>query len=236
MDVEPFLHAAAGEDRASMRDALGLAESDFVIGTIARLAQHKGHDDLLDALASDLRANPNWKLLWIGDGWWRERLLAKARSLGITTVQVDRQSSADHRLTVSPSHTAPSDASPSQLILTGLVPPARIPSLLRAMDALAHPSYREGLPRTVPQALLAGVVPIAYDCDGTGEVCVDMQTGRLVPSGDIAALREAVWWVAAHPRERAELAQRGHDACVRDFSTRAMVEGLERVYARHVGH
>jgi glycosyltransferase involved in cell wall biosynthesis len=225
MDVEPFLHAAAGEDRASMRDALGLAESDFVIGTIARLAQHKGHDDLLDALASDLRANPSWKLLWIGDGWWRERLLSKARSLGITTVQVDRQSSADHRLTVSP----------SQLILTGLVPPARIPSLLRAMDALAHPSYREGLPRTVPQALLAGVVPIAYDCDGTGEVCVDMQTGRLVPSGDIAGLREAVRWVAAHPRERAEMAQRGRDACVRDFSTRAMVEGLERVYARHVG-
>ncbi|MFO0857427.1 MAG: glycosyltransferase [Phycisphaerales bacterium] len=245
MDVEPFLHAAGGEDRATMRAALGLSENDFVIGTVARLAQHKGHDDILDALAQDLRQHPTLKLLWVGDGWWRERLLCKALEMGIGVRELDREQSGkagkweseneegigrdvvlaspSHRVNVSPSHCP-------QLILTGLVPPTRIPSLMRAMDVLAHPSYREGLPRTVPQALLAGVFPIAYDCDGTGEVCVDMQTGRLVPTGNVDALRAAINWSFEHPAERRAMTAVGQQRCAKDFSTDAMVEGLEEVY------
>ncbi len=222
MDIDPFLHPAPGEDRATMRAQLGFTDNDFVIGTVARLAQHKGHDDLLDALAPALRANPTWKLLWIGDGWWRERLLTKARDLGISVTELD--TSPSHRLT----------GSPSQLTLTGLVPPTDIPALLRAMDVLAHPSYREGLPRTVPQALLAHVFPIAYDCDGTGEVCINMHTGRLVPTGNLPALREAITWAATHPQERAAMTKTGHHRCRTDFSTEAMVQSLENIYARHV--
>lgn len=123
----------------------------------------------------------------------------------------------------------------AQVILTGLVPPGRVAAMIRAMDVLAHPSYREGLPRTVPQALLCGVCPVAYDVDGTGEACREMETGRLVPLGDRPRLREAVVWLAEHERERLELAARGHAECVATFSAEAMVAGLEGVYARAVG-
>ncbi len=215
METGPYLTAAPGEDRASVRARLGLRVGDFVIGTVARLAQHKGHDDVLDALAADLKAHPNWKLLWVGDGWWRRRLIDKARGLCIGVWEAD---------------THPAAASSAQLIITGLVPPDRIPGLMRAMDVLAHPSYREGLPRTVPQALLAGVCPIAYDCDGTPEVVRDRETGLLVPTGDVARLREAVRWAFDHPRERAEMAARGCAECAEQFSTERMVEALEKVY------
>ena len=225
MEVDLYLHAAQGEDRAAMRQQLGLTDSDLVIGTVARLAHQKGHDDLLDALTNDLRANPRWRLLWVGDGWWRERLLAKARSLGLRTLELDRGQ-----------HTS---AEPAQLLLTGLVPPERVPGFIRAMDVLAHPSYREGLPRTVPQALLCGTPAVAYDADGTREVCLDpaivgpdRATGRLVPLGDRAALREAINWMAAHPEARAVMAERGRAWCASTFSVQAMVNGLEAVYAR----
>lgn len=221
METEPFLNAAPGEDRTSVRARLGLRESDFVIGTVARLAQHKGHDDLLEALADNLRDNPHWKLLWVGDGWWRDRLIAKARSLGINVRSVE--SAATGR---SPST---SDIS-SQLLLTGLVAPERIPGLMRAMDVLAHPSYREGLPRTVPQALLAGVCPIAYDCDGTPEVIRHGETGLLVPTGNVGALRDAIRRAAAGPAERAAMAGRGRAECTERFSVDRMVRELDRVY------
>lgn len=204
MEVDRFLHAGPGEDRASVRAALGLARDAFVIGTVARLAQHKGHDDMLTALAEDLRAHRSWKLLWVGDGWWRERLEARARAMGLH----------------------------GSLVLSGLVPPERVAGMMRAMDVLAHPSSREGLPRTVPQALLAGTLPIAYDCDGTREVCVEMETGRLVPVGDVAKLREAVRWAHDHPAERAAMVARGRDRCAREFSVAAMVNGLDDVVAR----
>jgi glycosyltransferase involved in cell wall biosynthesis len=129
----------------------------------------------------------------------------------------------------------PTPHSPAQLLLTGLVPPERIPGLMRAMDVLVHPSYREGLPRTVPQALLCGTCPIAYDTDGTPEVCRDMQTGRLVKTGDLTGLRDAIRWAADNPVARAALAIRGRDECSTRFSAERMVHELDKIYHRVLG-
>lgn len=203
METAPYLHAAPGEDRRSVRTELGINETDFVIGTVARLAEHKGHDDILDAMAQPMRDDPSIRLLWVGDGWWRDRLLARVRELGLT----------------------------DRVITPGLVPQERVPAMMRAMDVLCHPSSREGLPRTVPQALLTGVCPVAYDIDGTREACVEMETGRLVPHGDVDRLREALLWAQAHPAARARLAMAGREMCAREFSHTAMVDHLERVYA-----
>lgn len=206
MEVERYLHAADAEDRAAMRKALGFADEDFVIGTVARLAEHKGHDDILDAITSDLKAHPNWKLLWVGDGWWRDRLLARVTGEGLA----------------------------GRVVTTGLVPSERVPAHMRAMDVLVHPSYREGLPRTVPQALLCGVPVVAYDVDGTREACIEGETGRLVPLSDRNRLREAIAWMYDHPHERAEMARRGREMCADRFSTRRMIAHLEEVYERAV--
>jgi glycosyltransferase involved in cell wall biosynthesis len=204
METQCFLAPRAGETRGEIRARLGIAPLDLVIGTVARLAQHKGHDDLLDALGDDLRLRRGWKLLWVGDGWWRERLLRRVREMGLE----------------------------KQVLTTGLVPPESVPGLIRAMDILAHPSSREGLPRTVPQALLCGVVPVAYDVDGTREVCRDMETGRLVEAGSVQGLRGAIEWLAERPDARQTMAERGRQECATKFSADRMVDELQRVYER----
>lgn len=213
----PFLLPSASESREAVRARLGFSPSDFVVGTVARLAQHKGHDDLLKGLSEVFKQRPALKLLWVGDGWWGPRLVSDARAMGLRVCQIGESE--------------PHDAA-AQLILTGLVPPEQIPALMRAMDVLAHPSYREGLPRTVPQALLAGVCPVAYDCDGTGEVCRDGQTGRLVRTGDVAGLRDAILWLMDHPLERRDMTSRGRAEVADQFSTERMVQDLEQVYVR----
>jgi glycosyltransferase involved in cell wall biosynthesis len=203
MEIQKFLRAAPGESRADIRAALGIAPDRFVIGTVARLAEHKGHDDILDALGADLLANPSWVLLWVGDGWWRTRLEARIGAMGLT----------------------------DRVVRTGLVPPDRIPGLMRAMDVLVHPSAREGLPRTVPQALLSGAAVVAYDADGTREACIDRITGRLVPVGDLAGLREAVVWMT-DPAHRAATVLAGRTMCAELFDADRMVEALDHVYDR----
>lgn len=209
MEVEPYLTPAPAQSRQEIRDQLGLSEDNFVIGTVARLAELKGHDDLLDALAETLKANPTWRLLWVGDGWWRDRLLKRIDELGLTH-------GPDAR---------------SQIILTGLVPPNRVPGLMRAMDVLVHPSYREGLPRTVPQALLAGTPPIAYNLDGAPEAIDNHDTGLLVQPGNAPELHNAVQWMHDHPHERAEMARRGRETARTRFSAQTMVDALEQVYS-----
>ncbi len=225
METAPFLSAAPGETRDAVRGVLGFSHDDFVVGTVARLAQHKGHDDLLDALGGALREDPRLKLLWVGDGWLKEGLLSRARGMGLA-VREARETPRDEAKPVGA----------AQIVVTGLLPPERIPSMMRAMDVLAHPSYREGLPRTVPQALLCGVPVVAYDCDGTREACIDVMkeaergTGRLVTVGDRDGLREAVLWMRDHPEARAAMGQRGRAMCAEMFDAEVMVARLEEVY------
>ena len=201
MDTATFLES--GQHRDAVRAELGFGPDDFVLGTIARLAELKGHDDLLDALGPVMRTRENLKLLWIGDGWWRTRLLRRVAQMHLA----------------------------DRVVHTGLVEPARIPGLLAACDALAHPSYREGLPRAVPQALLSGVPVVVYDIDGANEACSQGRTGRLVEPGDLAGLRDAVQWMMDNPRERAAMGERGREACRERFDASTMVEKLEKVYA-----
>jgi len=205
MEIESFLNPRWS--RESVRAELGLYEGDFVLGTVARLAELKGHDDLLDGLGDLMKSRPELKLLWVGDGWWRERLIARVREMGL----------ADRVLT------------------TGLVPSEDVPKWLRAMDGLAHPSYREGLPRTVPQALLSDIPVIAYDVDGAREVCMNRKTGILVAPGNLHGLRDAVEWMMDHPAERAAMAQRGRELCRVRFDATVMVTELEKVYAQCLG-
>lgn len=204
VDIEPYLTGNPTRDEA--RERCGIEPHEFVIGTVARLAQDKGHDDLLDALGADLKENDHWRLLWVGDGYLRQHLEQRIREMRLE----------------------------GRVVFTGLVPPSEVPGMMRAMDVLAHPSYREGLPRTVTQALLAGVCPVAYDCDGTPEICRHKQTGWLIPTGDKAALADAVRHLAARPDERLAMAAAGREVAGREFSAQAMVAGLEHVYAQAI--
>ncbi|UCD74682.1 MAG: glycosyltransferase family 4 protein [Phycisphaerales bacterium] len=200
MEVERYINPDC--TREDVRAELGLNDGDFVLGTVARLAELKGHDDLLDALGPLMKDRPELKLLWVGDGWWRDRLLGRVKSMGFQ----------------------------DRVITTGLVPSEQIPKYLQSMDVLAHPSYREGLPRTIPQALLSARAVIAYDVDGTKEVCIEGETGCLVPPGDLGKLRSAVERMMDHASERAEMGRHGRALCEERFSASAMVEQLESIY------
>ncbi|MFN7337693.1 MAG: glycosyltransferase, partial [bacterium] len=89
IDFDPYLHPSSEQSREAIRSRLGFQPEDIVIGTVARLAEHKGHDDLLDCLPRLLRANPRIRLLWVGDGYKREHLLDRARKAGIAFRKAD---------------------------------------------------------------------------------------------------------------------------------------------------
>jgi len=75
-------------------------------------------------------------------------------------------------------------------------------------DALLLPSYREGLPLVVLEAMALGCAPIVSTAGGLPEVVRDGETGLLVSSGDVDALVEKMRWALAHPVELAVLGER----------------------------
>jgi len=185
-----------------LRAKLGLAPEDVVIGKIARLFKLKGHDDLF-AIAPELaRSCPRIKFLLVGDGPWRGRFESRARSLGLE----------------------------KQVVFTGLVSPDAVPRLVGIMDLLVHLSLREGLPRTLPQALAAARPVVAYDVDGAKEVCLENETGFLLRPGDLAGLRERLLQLAHDPGLRERLGRRGQQLVQERFGVQRMVDNLYQLY------
>jgi glycosyltransferase involved in cell wall biosynthesis len=200
METGPYLSPPVARDEA--RRQLGLRDDDVVLGTIARLFYLKGHDDLL-ALAPRLCARfPTLKFLWIGDGLLR----------GQFEQHIARMKLQD------------------RFVLTGLVPPSRIPELAGAMDILVHPSRREGLPRAVPQAALAAKPVIVYDIDGSREALIDGETGFLLPPFDISRMEEAIVKLAGDASLRASMGAAGREFALARFDAKVMVEALEKLY------
>ena len=188
----------------ALRARWGLKPEDFVVGKIARLFKLKGHDDLIAATPALVQRCPRMKFLLVGGGPWRERLEAKVRALGLQ----------------------------NHFVFTGLVPPAEIPQLVGIMDALVHLSYREGIPRALPQALAAARPVVAYDCDGAREVCLDNETGFLIPPGDSARLAESLSALATDAALCKRLGQRGQELVRNWFPVQRMVDDLHALYQK----
>jgi len=199
MDVDAFLNPP--RPRAEARRALGLADDEVAFGTVARLFERKGHDDILAAAPRVLAGNPRVRFVFIGDGILRDRLKADADRLGVGHA----------------------------VIFTGLVPPDRIPDLLNALDGVVHPSLREGLARVLPQALLVGRPVISYDVDGAREVVLP-ETGILLEPRDVDGLAAAVIRLASDPALRETLGAEGRRRFAHQFRQETMVDQLRALY------
>ncbi|MEW9918958.1 glycosyltransferase family 4 protein [Marimonas sp. MJW-29] len=105
-----------------------------------------------------------------------------------------------------------------RVTLTGWVYEARIKAELAAAHALVMPSFAEGLPMVIMEAMAAARPVIATYIAGTPELVQEGKTGWLVPAGDTSALAEAMDALAETSLEK--LAKMGK-------------AGRERVLERH---
>ncbi len=80
---------------------------------------------------------------------------------------------------------------------------ADITRILNAADIFALPSHREGMPRSIIEAMMVGLPVVATDIRGPREEVVDGETGALVPVADADALAAALDRLAADPALRA---------------------------------
>lgn len=156
---------------------------------IGRFSEQKGFLALLPALAA-ARRQADIHLTLVGDGELRPEIEALIARHGL--------------------HDA--------VTLTGWLDEAGVRAQLAASHALVLPSFAEGLPMVIMEAMAQGRPVLATAIAGVPELVLAGETGWLVPAGDEAALGDAMVALAATPVE--EL-------------TRMGLNGRERVLARH---
>ena len=162
------------------------------------------HKFLIEAARRIIDRSPNVRFVLIGDGILRAEFEQRISELGLS----------DH------------------FILTGLVPPERIPELVSAADIVAHTSEWEGLARVLPQGLIAGKPVVSYDVDGAREVVIPEETGYLLPVEEIAGLADAICELAESAALRNRLGMNGRERFTEIFRHQTMTARIREVYQR----
>jgi glycosyltransferase involved in cell wall biosynthesis len=162
-----------------LRQAIGAAPSDPVVGTVAALAPHKNHADLMRAAALVIRARPETRFVWLGEGECRAALERQRAELGLER----------------------------HVHLLGFREDAL--ALVPQFTVFALASYLEGLCTSLIDAQRLGVPVVASRTGGIPDVIEDGVNGRLVPPRDPEALAAAILEALADPARRASWAAAG---------------------------
>jgi glycosyltransferase involved in cell wall biosynthesis len=105
-----------------------------------------------------------------------------------------------------------------------------MPALLRSVDIVALPSYREGLPKGLIEAAASGCALIATDVPGCREVVEHEVDGLRVPVGDAVALADAIARLARDAGLRARLGAAARAKAIARFDERIVVRDTMAVY------
>jgi glycosyltransferase involved in cell wall biosynthesis len=105
-----------------------------------------------------------------------------------------------------------------------------IPELLTTSHIVALPSYREGLPKSLIEAMAAGRPIVTTDVPGCREVCADRVNGLLVPPRDADALAEALRQLIVDPAMRIRFGAAGRKRAETEFSTLQVQQQTLSVY------
>jgi glycosyltransferase involved in cell wall biosynthesis len=190
-------HPADGRKK---REELGLRDEDFLIGTIARLAEIKGHKYLVAAIPEILREIPQAKLLLVGDGPLKNELVRMCYDLNI----IDK------------------------VLFLGIR--KDVPALISIMDLFVLPSLNEGMGKVFLQVQAMGKAVIAADVGGVSEIVKHGENGLLVPPKDVRAIAQACIELFKDPARSTDMGVRGRQQVDNRFSVETMVETIEHLY------
>lgn len=138
---------------------------------VGRLDAVKGVPLLLEAVARVRAAHPEVRLSIVGDGPHRAALEAQARDLGLDP-----------------------DA-----VFLGYRPQDEVAALLEEADMLVLPSFAEGVPVVLMEAMASRIPVIASQVAGVGELVEDGRSGFIIPPGDVDTLTARLDRLLADP-------------------------------------
>jgi glycosyltransferase involved in cell wall biosynthesis len=207
IDLAGFAAAAAGAPApGSLRAMLGLGAAPVVL-TVTRLTRHKGIPTLLNAAARVHAIRPDVRFVLVGP---RET----EGALAVSQREIDRR--------------AP--------YVVALGRREDVPALLGIADVFAFPTeYREGVPRALLEAALAGLPIVATAMPGCNDVIRDGSSGFLVPPRRPGLLAGRILDLLAERHAARAMGRRARARVVQEFGLDLTVARYCRLYADLLG-
>jgi glycosyltransferase involved in cell wall biosynthesis len=107
---------------------------------------------------------------------------------------------------------------------------ANMAATLAQASIVCLPSYREGLPKVLLEAMACGKPCITTDAPGCRDAVRHGDNGLLVPVRDAEALATAIRRLLGRPEERVRMGARGRERAVSEFSQEKAISATLAVY------
>ena len=174
----------------------------LVLGYCGRLREVKGVHVLLDAVAEVLKRRPDakFKVSIAGSGSSADELLAQAEKLAIT----------------------------DYIEWLGLIEDTQ--SYFRSIDIYIQPSFAEGLPNSVMEAMVEQKPVIASDIGGNNDLVTHEISGLRFPAGDSQNLADHLLRMIDEPELRQSLAVAGRQLIEQRYDIERVVTKLTELY------
>jgi glycosyltransferase involved in cell wall biosynthesis len=169
----------------------------LAIISTGRLAKQKGYEILIETAIKAKRENKNWYFIIVGKG----KLEHKLKNL-VKEFELEKN-----------------------VILTGFLDD--VLPLVKASDIFVLPSWYEGMPNSVMEAMGMGKCCVVTSVNGNNELIINGEEGLLVPPGDASAIYNAIE-IIADDHEKREAIGRNAAQRIKDlFDEERMVNELE---------
>ena len=203
IDVNQYDISSPG--KAELRRRYGLPEHAFIYGIVARLRKAKDHRTLIKAFSRFILSDSaNAYLVIVGDGPLESELKSLARDC---------------------------DAG-ERILFWGRLEPSEVPYMLKTFDVFVHPSFREGLPMAILEAMSAKLPVIGNECPPIVEILgPGGQFGFLCKSRDVESMENTLKKVYYMEKDqRAQMGEAGYRRVIEEFSKEKMVNKTINVY------
>nr|WP_241242193.1 glycosyltransferase [Thalassotalea sp. G2M2-11] len=144
---------------------------------IGNLKHDKGVIELLEGFAKISSYQSELNLIFAGNGIMKPKLIELAKQYHIT----------------------------NQVIFLGSVDHSEIPMWLNHCRALILPSYHEGVPNVILEAMACGKPIIATDVGGIPEIVDEQICGKIIPAQDDNAIASAIRYISEHHWDPSEI-------------------------------
>jgi len=182
--------------------ALGISEKEKVVVAVGRLSREKGQIDLVFALNHLRRVRPDMtvRVVLVGEGPDRPKILQAADSLGLAK----GITLAGHQHNVAPYY--------------------------EAADVVAIPSYSEGSPNVLLEAMAWGVPVVATSVGGIPEMVTHGETALLVPPSQAELMASAIDLLLSNANLAGNLARQARAMVEKSYSPEYRARALLQIY------
>lgn len=208
VDTEIFFPQHPLEKEVNLRDALGIAADEVVLGFCGELREKKGQQFLLNALTTVRFQRPACLLI-----------IGEVRASQESVLQLYKLQQPENA---------------QRIIVTGhLSHPKTVAEYLRLCDVYLQPSLWEGMPNALLEAMACGCCCIASDAGGIPEVILHGENGFILPRSHLHKLGEAVLEYLTMPKDKiSEITQAASDRIFHEYSLTQEKLQLQTVIAR----